>query len=497
MLDNIIREAARRFGDAPALVGPDDATVTYAELDATSDALGAWLRDHHGISEGDVVALAHPSDATYVALYLAIAKLGAVTAGINPKLTATERSAILERTRPTLVVGTAALLDALVTDAPCVEPATTREPAHPPAALDDDPERIVAIVFTSGTTGTPKGAVFRNRQLAAIGRIDLGDDWASRWGGGGPMLVSTQFPHIGFMTKLAWYLQLGTTLHYVERWRSATILERIAAARISVLGAVAPQLALLVRSPRLAELDVSCVDTIIAGGAASPPGLVHAARDAFGADYSIRYSSTESGGVGLATEFDAVSDDDLASVGRPRPGVEIRIVDPAGVPVADGDTGELCLRSEAMFDHYWNDPEATATTLVDGWLRTGDLARVDDAGRVRLAGRRSDMYVRGGYNVHPVEVEAVLSRHPGISQVAVAGAADDVMGEIGVAVAVAHDALPGGELTLEELRDWAADRLAPWKLPERLVIVDELPLTAMQKIDRAAVGTIARMERPT
>ena len=477
MLPHTIAEAAERFADRAAFVDQRGAALTYAELHERSDALAAtWSTT--GLTDGSVVALRIGSTFDYVTAYAAAAKLGAITAGINPSLAPAEQDTLVARLGPDLVV-----------DGPLPDTGSAGRTGTVPA-IEDDPERIVAVVFTSGTTGPPKGAVFRNRQLAAICDADLGPGWQQRWGGGGPMLASTQFAHVGFMTKLPWYLRLGTTMHVLDRWRSADVLRTVATHRIDTLGVVAPQLALMLRDPLLDELDVSCVQRIIAGGAASPPGLVRAARDRFGAAYSIRYSSTESGGVGLGTDFDAPDHEALYTVGRPRPGVEVRIADADGVDVACGETAELWLRTPAMFDGYWRDPEATAATLVDGWIRTGDLALQSPDGLVTLRGRSKEMYIRGGYNVAPAEVEAVLSEHPAVAAIAVAPRADDVMGEIGVAVVVTaagHDAP-----TLAELRGFAADRLARWKLPEAVVVVDALPLTTMQKLDRAALAATAQ-----
>jgi acyl-CoA synthetase (AMP-forming)/AMP-acid ligase II len=151
--------------------------------------------------------------------------------------------------------------------------------------------------------------------------------------------------------------------------------------------------------------------------------------------------------------------------------------------VPDGEVGEICLRSSTMMRGYWRDPAATADTIRHGWLHSGDLGYIDDAGLLRLAGRQKEMYIRGGYNVYPVEVEAVLASHPSVADVAVIPREAPVMGEIGVAVLVIRaGAVPP---TLDELRTFAADRLASYKLPEAVEIVDELPLTAMQKVDRA------------
>ena len=294
----------------------------------------------------------------------------------------------------------------------------------------------MAIVLTSGTTGTPKGAVFTNRGLAAVTEGDVGD----RWGGGTDMIASTQFAHVGFMTKLPGQLRTGTTSHLLDRWRAADVLDLVERHRIPVLGAVAPQVALMLRDERFDERDLSSVQGLIVGAGPSPPDLVREARERFGCGYSIRYSSTESGGVGLATAFDAPDEEALHTVGRPRAQVRVEIRDDdAGAPVADGEVGELWLSSPTMLDRYWRAPDETAATIVDGWYRTGDLGLVDPTGCIRLAGRRKEMFIRGGYNVYPMEVEAVLGRHPAVAEVAVVPRDDDVMGEIGVAVVVPRD----------------------------------------------------------
>jgi acyl-CoA synthetase (AMP-forming)/AMP-acid ligase II len=299
------------------------------------------------------------------------------------------------------------------------------------------------------------------------------------------MLASTQFAHVGFTTKLVWYLRLATRTHILGRWRAGDALATIAAERMPSIGGVAPQLALMVRSPEAARHDWDHVRTIVVGGAASPPALVAAARERFGAAYSIRYSSTESGGCGTGTAFDADEDEALHTVGRPRPGVEVAVRDEDGRPQPGGEVGELWLRSPTQMSGYWGDPDATAATLVDGWIRTGDLARIDERGLVRLAGRSTEMFIRGGYNVYPAEVESTLASHPAVADVAVVPRPDPVMGEIGVAVVAPRD--PAAPPSLAEVRHFLAGRLAGYKLPEALRIVPELPLTPGQKLDRRAL----------
>ena len=338
----------------------------------------------------------------------------------------------------------------------------------------------MCICFTSGSTGAPKAAWFANRQLRAVAEIDAGSAW-----GGGNGISSTSFAHVGFMTKLPWMLACGRTAHLLERWSAGAVLQLIAGHRMTAVNGVAPQIALMVRHPLSTQLDFSAVRAVVAGGAASAPDLVRTARERFGAPYSIRYSSTESGGVGLATALD---DDDEAchSVGRPRPGVEAEIRDTSGTRLGPGETGELWLRSSAVMSGYWRDPQSSADVLADGWLRTGDLATVDASGLYRLAGRTSEMFIRGGYNVYPMEVESVLSDHPAVREVAVVGRPDTVMGEIGLAVVVSEDRT--NPPTLEELRAFGSATLARHKLPEALELVDALPRNSSGKTDRRRLG---------
>lgn len=466
-----VREAAARFGPRTAFVDPDGSRVSYADIDARSDEVAAGMHAA-GIGPGDVVLLTLPSDSTYVIAYAAAAKVGAITAGVNPRLAPPEQDAVAA------VAGAALTL----TSADEVTALRRRGSSTP---LGPDPERPVALVFTSGTTGQPKGALFHERQLAAVTRIDVADAWGDAGADPTPMLAGTQFAHVGFMTKLPWYLRLGTTTHVLGRWRAADALACIAEHRIPSIGGVAPQIALLLRED-LEAYDLDCVQTLIVGGAASPPALVREAKARFGAQYSIRYSSTESGGCGTGTAFDADDEEALFTVGRPRGGIEVKICDDEAGPLPDGEVGEVWLRSPTSMTGYWRDPAATAQTVAGDWLRTADLGLIDERGLLRLAGRRTEMFIRGGYNVYPAEVERLLADHPSVAEVVVVPRPDDVMGEIGVAVVVPTDR--SHPPTLDDLRAHLAPRLARHKLPEGLRIVDALPLTPMQKVDRRGLA---------
>lgn len=488
MLAEVLPDAARRSGARPAVVAPDGWHLSYTDLHRLSGEVAAGLAAR-GLREGDLLALCLPASPDYLVAYLAAATLGAVTVGINPRAPVPERRRILGRLQPALLItddpataeGFPAVVVALASGPDTVLPGL-REPGAAPPPLPADPDRPVAVVLTSGTTGVPKGAVFRDRELRAIAAIEVGD----RQDGGGPSLVSTELVHIGAMTKLAWQLRVGSTLHLLRRWRAADALRVIATHRIPVLAAVPAQLALILRHPDLDRYDWSHLQRIVTGAGPSTPALVRACLDRFRVPYGIRYSCTESGGLGCMVDITRPDDPAITTVGRPRPGITVEVRDPAtGRPLGPGEVGEVWIASPAVMAGYWADPDATAATLVDGAVRTGDLGRWTEDGLLVLVGRSDDTYIRGGYNVHPGEVEAVLADHPAVAEVAVVGRPDDVMGEVGVAVVVPRD--PDRPPTLEELRAFAADRLAAYKLPEELRIVDALPLTPMHKLDRRAL----------
>jgi acyl-CoA synthetase (AMP-forming)/AMP-acid ligase II len=478
VLPSTVAEAARRFADRTAYVTPAGWALSYADIDRISDEVAGGLAQR-GVGSGDVVALAFPPGPEYLLAYCGAAKLGAITAGVNDRLSPRERTSVLDVADPKVVLdasefGAADASEKVLHD--------LRRPGTTPAPLTDDPDRAVAIIFTSGTTGLPKGALYCNRQLAFITQTDVGDSWD----GGGRSMTGTSFAHLGFMTKLPGTLRRGGTTFVMERWRARAALELLARERMTNVAGVPTQLALMLRDRDFDTFDLSSVQYIIAGGGPVTPGLAEEARRRFGAKLATRYSCTEAG-VGLGTAFDDPEEDAIVSVGRPHPSVALAVRDTDDRDVERGDIGEVCLRSPAVMAGYWRDPEQTRAALTaDGYVRTGDLGWVDDAGRLRLVGRSKEMYVRGGYNVYPVEVEQVLSTHPDVEAVAVVPRADDVMGEIGVAVVVTRD----GRTTpaLAELRDFAAGRLASYKLPEAVHAMDALPLTAGDKVDRRALA---------
>jgi acyl-CoA synthetase (AMP-forming)/AMP-acid ligase II len=492
MLAETAAEAARRFGGSPALVTDDGLRLSYEQFDTMADEAAVGLAEL-GVGEGDVVSLVLPSAPEHFIVYVAAAKLGALTAAVNPKLVQAERAAVLRAASPTLIVSTGELAPADVGEG-CttvvMEPSSSpdgvlrdvRRMGQRPPPLPPDLDRPIAIVFTSGTTGTPKGAVFGGRQMAFITRCDVGD----QWGGGGLSMAGSALAHLGPTTKLAGNLKRGGTQYLSRRpWRADEALRTVARLRIAALGGVPTQIALMLRDPAFDATDLSSVRAVVMGGGPATPALIREARARIPAPLAVRYSCTEAG-IGCGTAFTGPDEDAEVSVGRPQPGVRLCIVSEAGDPLPDGEVGEVCLGSPAVMEGYWRNSGANAEAFIDdGSVRTGDLGWIDPLGRLRLAGRGRERYVRGGYNVHPMEVEAVLADHPTVAAVAVVSRVDPVMGEVGVAVVVPRPGGPPPELA--GLRLFAADRLARYKLPDDLVLMTALPLTAGEKVDRRAI----------
>ncbi len=464
--------------------------LTFGAWDAAADAV-AGLLGALGVVKGDVVCLLLPSSIDYAVCYQAAARLGALTTGVNLRMGAAEQASITARVHPVVtVVDTEAVApDAVPPGAGTVLardalPEAWEHGAPPRCALDEhDP---VTIVWTSGSTGVPKGAVFDHANLRAVA---AGTDVLSS--PGDRRLSPLPFAHVGYMTR-AWdeIAHCVTTVITPQPWTAASAIELLSSERVTVGQGVPTQWALMLAHPDLAGADVSHLRIAGTGASRVPPELVRAMRDRLGCPVVVRYTSTESS-LGTGTRPEDPDDVVATTVGRPVPGVELEVLREDGSPVAAGEVGRVRLRSPAVLRGYVGDlaagelidPVATAAVLdAGGWVTTGDLGAVGEDGNLRLAGRVSEMYIRGGYNVYPAEVEAVLGGLPGVAQVAVVGAPDAVLGEIGAAFVV--PGAGGSPLDLAGLRAACGAELADYKAPDRLYLVTELPLTAMAKIDK-------------
>jgi acyl-CoA synthetase (AMP-forming)/AMP-acid ligase II len=475
----LLRNAAREHPDREAYVQAPR-RISYAELDRMADAIGAALVER-GVRPGDVVSLLLPSSIEFAAAYSGALRAGAITSALNLRLGPAEQASIFARTEPVVTVVAEAITPppgaGTVIDAPELDEILTSEPgrvAFPELA----PRDTACVVWTSGTTGAPKGAVYDHETMAAISR-NVGELTRP----GDRRLVVLPFAHVGYMTRLWDEFANATTIVLVgEPWSATETLRLIREEDITMATGVPTQWQLVLDHPDCAGTDFAGVRVAGMGAATIPPELVRRMRETLGCPVLTRYTSTEAG-VTTSTRVDDDAETVATTVGRPAPEVDLRIVGPDGARRPDGEVGEVVCRSPAMMRSYWRDPDATAAVVDgDGFLHTGDLGFIGGDGNLRLVGRLKEMYLRGGYNVYPAEVEGVLADHPAVSRAAVVGAPDPVLGEIGVAFVVPEAS--AGPPSRDELRDWCRVRLADYKAPDRVEIVDDLPLTSMLKVDK-------------
>jgi acyl-CoA synthetase (AMP-forming)/AMP-acid ligase II len=477
-----LRAVAAEHGDREAYVDADGGRLTFAEWEIAADGTAAAFADL-GVEQGDVVALLIPSSIDYAICYQAAMRLGAITSGINPRLGPAEVTSILRRSTPKVLIteGGRDLMPGGFHRIDRADLRALRGLGRPPRMPAPDPDVPVAVVWTSGTTGDPKGAIFDHRNLAAVSV------------GAGPLrapydrrISPTPFSHVGYMVHLTEEIEyVMTTVIPPTPWKADAVLAQMARERVTVGQGVPTQWRLLLDRPEFDETDLSSLRICGTGAAPASPSLIREMQDRIGCPVVIGYTSTE---AALTTGSLPGDDAELIArtVGRARDNVELRVVDDDGAEVAPGSTGNVQCRSGATMRRYWEDPEATRAVLhEDGWLDTGDGGWMDDSGYLTLVGRRTEMYFRGGYNVYPVEVERVVSEHPAVAQVAIVAKPDPVLGDIGVAFVIPaadHDAP-----TLSEIREWSSRSISNYKAPDMIEIVAELPVTSMGKVDKRAL----------
>jgi acyl-CoA synthetase (AMP-forming)/AMP-acid ligase II len=459
--------AVEREGDRDAYVdGPR--RLTFRQWSVAGDAVAAGLAGC-GVTPGDVIAIQLPPSIDFAIAYAGIVKAGAVVTAINTRLGPREIAAIVQRCTPALTFRDPAEVAALEATA-----ATYRRPQV-------DPESAAVIIWTSGTSGIPKGAWFDHHNLAAA--VGSAGVMAARHD---RQLVATPFAHAGYMAKVWQQLETGSTMIISPTpWRAEETARLVIEEQVTMLGAVPTQWAKLAELPSLASADLSHLRVGVSATSPAPPELVERVRRTIGCPLIVRYAMTESPSI-TGTEPDDPPEVQFRTVGRPQAGVEVAVVDDVGNHVADGEIGTVMVHGATVMRGYWNDPGQTTQVLSsDGWLSTGDLGYLTNGGNLVLVGRSTEMYIRGGYNVHPLEVEGVLCEHPRVDRAAVIGIPADVIGEIGVAFVVPSDVTDPPNL--DELRQWVSGRLADYKAPDRVELLGELPLTTMLKVDKAAL----------
>jgi acyl-CoA synthetase (AMP-forming)/AMP-acid ligase II len=356
---------------------------------------------------------------------------------------------------------------------------------HRPPPRPSDP---AVIVWTSGTTGAPKGAWFDHAALRAGAEVSglLSAPFDRR-------LMPIPFAHAGFMTRV--WDQLAYVITSVltpSVWSAQAMLAALAEEKVTVGQGVPTQWEKLLALPGLPATPLPRLRVIGTGATRVPAELVRALRQALGCPVIVRYATTETPAVSGTRPGDPAEILER-TVGRAQDGIDIRILDEGGRRVPSGQVGRVAIRSPFQMRGYWGDAEPAAPAFAqDGFFISSDLGRLDADGNLTLSGRASEVYIRGGYNIYPLEVENALTAHPGVSAAAVVSAPAPVIGEIGIAFVVAAPGAAPGE---EELRAWCAGRLADYKAPDRVEFVSELPLTAMMKVDKRALRESAGRSR--
>ena len=480
-IPQVLENAVRTWGDRVAI--EDGRSLSFADLQAEVDRASAGLRGL-GIEKGDRVAIWAPNMWEWVVAALGIHSAGAVLVPINTRYKGREARFILDDSGAEAVFTVDGFLGldflGMLGDHPVervvfrTDSWTTFMAGGIDGHVEVDPEDLSDILFTSGTTGRPKGVMTTHAQTCRAF-----SDWSEVVGltEDDRYLVVAPFFHC-FGYKAGWLacLMRGATILPQPTFDVDAVLERIPRDRVSVLpGPPALYETFLKKErPPLPSLRLA-----VTGAAVIPVTLVEQMRDELGFDTVITgYGLTEASGVVTMCRFD----DDPATIaktsGRAIPGVEVRVVDLDGTVLPPGEAGEVQVRGYNVMGGYWQNPEATAAAVVDGWLKTGDVGVLDERGYLRITDRIKDMFIVGGFNAYPAEIEHELMQYPGMREVAVIGVPDERLGEVGCAYVVG-DAIVG-----DALIGWARERMANFKVPRRVIGIGKLPRNASNKVEK-------------
>lgn len=518
-IPGLLRDAAAVHGRREALVdaGPDDVhpqrsvRLGFDDLARRAGEVAAGLIAA-GIEPGDRVAIWAPNIWEWPVVQLGLHSAGAVLVPLNTRYKGTEAAHIVRASGAKALFCVEGFLgnqyvsmlrDATggLTDLPQLDTIVVLRGNPPegtvafadflaggaavdPAAVDArvaalGPDDLSDILFTSGTTGAPKGV------MCTHGQVLRGyADWAGVVGlrADDRYLVINPFFHaFGYKAGIIAALTVGATLVPEAVFDVPAAMASIAAERISMIPGPPTLYQAILNHPSFDPAALSTLRLAVTGAAVVPHQLIADMRDVLGFETVITgYGLTESCGIAAMCRHDDDVDTIAGFSGRAIPGVELRTVDASGATTEPMQPGELLVRGYNVMKGYFEDPERTAETVdADGWLHTGDVAVMDERGYVRITDRTKDMFIVNGFNVYPAEVETLLLDHPAIAQVAVVGVPDQRAGEVGVAYAVAA---PGVELEADEVRSWAKDHMANFKVPSRVEVVDALPLNASGKV---------------
>ncbi len=489
-------DRAGQFADRTAIKSGGEST-SYGQLLDDSAGVAAALLDGAADLEGARVCFLVPPGYDYVAVQWGIWRAGGVAVPLGMMHPVPELEYTLEDTGAMAIVADAGLLEKVrpLAESHNLPLLSSRElMSHGPVKLPVlEPDRHAMILYTSGTTSKPKGVVTSHATIQAQ-ITSLVEAWC--WTADDRILHVLPLHHIhGIINVLSCALWSGACCEFLPKFDAAAVWEKLASGQLSLFMAVPTIYARLITAweevPESEQQRYSAgcrqMRLMVSGSAALPVSTLERWRAISSHTLLERYGMTEIGmGLSNPLEGERVP----GHVGKPLPGVEMRRVNDQGEPVADDVPCEIQVRGPSVFEYYWNRPEATEQAFMDGWFRTGDVTVVED-GVYRILGRSSvDIIKTGGEKVSALEIEEVLRTHPAIAQCAVVGVEDDEWGERVAACLVVEE-----ELTLDELRDWAKQLLAVYKVPSLLLLVDELPSNAMGKVQKPAIKKLfARQE---
>jgi acyl-CoA synthetase (AMP-forming)/AMP-acid ligase II len=500
-LANLLANVGRSYADRAASIDHLGTTRTWAQALRRSDAAALWMTET-GVAPGDRVSLYMRNHPDFIELMFAAWKVGAVLVPMNSTFTPDEAEWHLDHVGATVVftdeqcapsLSEAARRGRTVVvrnvdggDSEFERIIADRIDRKPIATVEREDDDVAWIAFTSGTTGRPKGAMLTHGNLHAQAMSTLSDVMRLETEHvvvhAAPLSHGTGYNAIAYVAK-------GCTqvFHQTLGFKAGLFLEQVERYRIAGAFLVPTQINMLVDHEDAATRDLSSLEWIMYGGAPMYRRDQKRALAAFGNVFVQIFGQTESpmsGTVLRREEHSEVDDERSGSVGRVRLGLDIRILDESGAICEQGHPGEICLNGRTVMLGYWDNPEATAKTVVDGWLHTGDIGVLDERGYLHIQDRIKDMIISGGLNVYPAEVENALLTHPEVDEACVIGVPDEKWGEAVRAVVVR---IAGSELDGEDLIAYAAQHLAGYKKPKRVEFVESLPKTSYGKLDKKAV----------
>jgi long-chain acyl-CoA synthetase len=486
---NLVSLLADSAAEHPARVAirQGTATTSYAELDAAS-ARVAGLLTARGVGPGTPVGLMLPNVPEFAVVYYGVLRAGGIVVPMNPLLKAREVAYYLSDSGAPLIFAWHSTADEAGTGAAeagahviSVDPTSfgaLLDAATPaPALIQRDPSDTAVLLYTSGTTGRPKGAELTHDNL--LRNVEVSNDELLHLDAGDVVFGGLPLFHaFGQTVTLNTTMTAGATLLLLPRFTASAALDLIAEHGVTVFVGVPTMYSALLASVDAAGYDATSLRVCVSGGAAMPVEVLRQFEQTFGATVLEGYGLSETSPV---ASFNLPGRERKpGSIGTPVRGVQMRIVDTVGNELPLGEVGEIAIRGHNVMKGYWNNPDATAQAIDgDGWFKTGDLGRVDEDGYFFVVDRKKDLIIRGGYNVYPREIEEVLYEHPDVREAAVIGVPHPELGEEVAAVVTVQ---PGAEVTPDQLRDFVKAQVAAYKYPRRVWFTDELPKGPTGKI---------------